>query len=960
MLEKIYDLIKQNSPNFRERIVDSDLESVYLDMLKGKECTYHEDRLLAQLKVAILISEDNHQKYHDLIEETIALILNQTKEQGMITPLVVKAAEDKLQSLSEEAKTYDVICAAHAHIDMNWQWGWDETVVVVMDTVGTMLQIMEEYPEYRFSQSQASVYKILEDYAPEMLAQVKELVYQGRWEVTAATWVEHDKNMPSGESQARQILYAKKYLSKLLDIEEETLNIDYEPDTFGHSLQVPEILNAAGIKYSYHCRGREADELLYRWVGPSGAEVIMKREANWYLTNVDSDMGPCAIEISNQLGMKTTLRVYGVGDHGGGPTRRDIERIIDMNRWPIFPSFRFGTYKEYFAEVEKVRDKLPVVKGEQNLVFDGCYSSHSKIKDGNRKAENDLFSAELFNSVLNMKGEEVYPVQEYEEAWRKVILNHFHDIITGAGVPDTQSHALGLYQEIKATCVSRRKRALRKIIDQIDTTALIPESNDQEDIVALSRAEGAGAGSKQIELGIGKTRVFHVFNPSQETRSEVIEVVLWNWYGEIERIVVEDHEGNVVPHQLVSKDFSHYWSHYYVTVLVKVEVPPMGYSTYKLSEGDVEEVPVPYFLRRRQQEPEEFVLENQHLKVIINSLDGSIQSVVDKKSGKEKIDSSRKSGVFHYIIEANEKSYLGWKPGMSAWLVGRYKDIKIINRNMEMTSDMGSLRQSVTFQGEFSKSKIQVTVSLDDDSRFLEYDVTCDWLEVGNLREGVPRLTFYMPTGYQNLHYNCDIPFGMIRRENLDMDIPASSMVAAINSDEKSSMVMISKDRYGWRLNENAINLVLLRSGFEPHPYPEYGVCKSQFKVGFFEEVLENSEWIKQSQIYNLEMPVLTNRRHSGTLPLIHSYVGVVKGSGIVSGVKGPESGQEKQLIVRLYEVNGKKEEMTLAFEQNIEAAVFVDINENEIGRVDGEINGDQLTFSLEPFKVQTIKILFA
>ena len=955
MLERIYDLIRKNSPHFCE----GGKNPKHLDVLRGRDCTYWEDRLSAQLKFALLLSETKDNQYHQLVEETISYVMTQAEVEGVITPAIVEKAEEKLSALKEASKSYDVICAAHAHIDMNWQWGWDETVTVVMDTVGTMLQIMEEYPDYKFSQSQASVYKILEDYAPEMLAKVKELVHQGRWEVTAATWVEHDTNMPSGESQVRQILYAKKYLSNLLEIDEKELNIDYEPDTFGHTLQVPEILSEAGIKYCYHCRGRKGDELLYRWVGPSGAEVIMNREANWYLTDVNSDMGPVAVEVSNRIGMKTTLRVFGVGDHGGGPTRRDVERIIDMNTWPIFPSFRFGTYKQYFSEVEKIREKLPVIKGEQNLVFDGCYSSHSKIKDGNRKAENDLFSSELYSSIIALNGMDAYPAKEYEGAWRKVILNHFHDIITGAGVPDTRDHALGLYQEVRATSNSRRKRSLRKIIDRIDTSSLIPKSNVTDDLIALSRAEGAGAGSSQAELGIGKTRVFHIFNPSQQARQEVARILLWDWHGDTDRIVVEDHEGNVVPHQLVSKGYNQYWGHDYMTVLVAAEVPPMGYSTYKLSEGSVAEIPLPWFNDMRQQEAEEFILENQYLKVMIHSLDGSIQSVIDKSSGQEVIDSTARAGIFQYIMEANHKSVLGWNKGMSAWLVGRYKNVDDVNKNLEITSSLGPLRQSVTLTGTFSKSKLEVTISLNENSRFLEYDVSCDWLEVGTEEVGIPRLTFHLPTGYENPLYKCDVPFGMIERENRDIDIPASSMVTAVNRNGKGAITMISRDRYGWRLYDDAINLVLLRSGYDPNPYPEYGVCKARFKVGFFPETPENSELLKYSRDYNLEMTVLSNSRHEGSLPLHHSYAKVVAGSAILSAMKGPEVGEDNELIVRLYDVNGKNDSTTIAFERKIKEAKVVDITENEVGALVGEIKDNLLTIAVKPYKVHSVKVVF-
>ena len=141
--------------------------------------------------------------------------LKPIEREGTVTQDAACRAEEMIAPLSPQAKRTSVICAAHAHIDMNWMWRWDETVAVTLDTFRTMLDLMEEYPDFKFSQSQASVYQIVETYAPEMLEEIRQRVQEGRWEVTASTWVEADKNMPSGESLARHLLYTRRYLSEL-------------------------------------------------------------------------------------------------------------------------------------------------------------------------------------------------------------------------------------------------------------------------------------------------------------------------------------------------------------------------------------------------------------------------------------------------------------------------------------------------------------------------------------------------------------------------------------------------------------------------------------------------------------------------------------------------------------------------------------------------------------------------
>ena len=319
-----------------------------------------------------------------------------------------------LMPLSEEAKKFNMICAGHAHIDMNWMWGWNETVMVALDTFRTVLDLMDEYPDFTFSQSQASVYKILEDYAPEMLEEVKKRVKEGRWEVTASTWVEADKNMPNGESMARHILYTKRYLSRLLDIDPKVLNLDFEPDTFGHSQNVPEILHGGGIRYYYHCRGYEGP-LLYKWLAPSGNYITVYREPLWYIAAISPDMVLYVPKFCTRHNMDTMLKVYGVGDHGGGPTRRDLERIKDMNTWPVFPRIRFGTFAEFYRLVDKVSHELPEIKGERNFVFTGCYTSQSRIKMANRVSEAALNEAEMFNTLSGFCAKYRYDGQAFEK-----------------------------------------------------------------------------------------------------------------------------------------------------------------------------------------------------------------------------------------------------------------------------------------------------------------------------------------------------------------------------------------------------------------------------------------------------------------------------------------------------------------------------------------------------------------
>ena len=213
------------------------------------------ERVRYELDYAVARNATLDGKWTDLLTRACADLCAELDRDGCITLAAADRWEEALSPMSPDCKALTVHFNGHAHIDMNWMWPYHETVSVTLETFRTVLALMEEYPGFTFAQSQASTYKIVEEYDPDMLDEIRRRVREGRWEVSASTWVEADKNMPNEESMARHLLYTKDYLSKLLDIDPATLNLDFEPDTFGHSANVPEILSQGGVKYYYHCRG---------------------------------------------------------------------------------------------------------------------------------------------------------------------------------------------------------------------------------------------------------------------------------------------------------------------------------------------------------------------------------------------------------------------------------------------------------------------------------------------------------------------------------------------------------------------------------------------------------------------------------------------------------------------------------------------------------------------------------
>lgn len=937
----------------------STLDAQFNRLKKGQPTEYWRERILSQLEYALTLSKVRDHQYDPIIASAITLLETKQSEEAAITKQVVLDAEKIIECLASDAKSFHMICASHAHIDMNWMWRWDETVSVTIDTFRTMLDLMKEYPDFRFSQSQASVYRIIEEYAPEMLTEIRTRIQEGRWEVTASTWVETDKNMPNGESLSRHILYTKKYLSQLFNLDPDSLNLDFEPDTFGHNANVPEILASGGVKYYYHCRGYDGHNL-FRWESPSGNAVTVYREPFWYLGDINPSMAMYVPEFCTQHNMNTMLKVYGVGDHGGGPTRRDLERIIDMNKWPVFPTIRFGTFREFYTLVDQIAASLPIVKQELNFVFTGCYTTQTRIKMANRIGEATLQEAEAFAAVSALCADFHYSSEAFAEAWKNLLFNQFHDIIPGSGVIDTREYAMGLFQKTMAIANTQKNLAMRSIADKINTSAFL----DKTENISETVSEGAGVGFginefkiTQCERGRGKTRIFHIFNSSLYERKEAVEITVWDWNGDIEHMIYKDSLGHITPHQILDRGVNHYWGHTYLKMLLKVNIPGCGYSTYTMSEDENYESIKSFPLDARVHKPIEYILENDYIKVIFDAVDASILSMIDKKAGAEMIDPYSPAGVFRFIQEDDRE-------GMTAWMVGRYMNIENLIENVRIQkiySIPGQIRQAIQIEIPFKSSTLKAVISLDYNSPVLRYNVECDWHEVGKPGNGIPQLGFYIPLAYTCSNYKYDIPFGVIERPEMDMDLPGNSWVLG-NKDinEGKSVMLVTSSKYGFRCLDDALSVTLIRSSYDPDPYPELGIHKFSFALCLTENK-KNCDLIEEAYRFNHPLNVLSAIPHSGSQELSKSLLSLKEGNITVSAIKQPEeSDHNNMVILRVYETEGLTAKASIEFSNKPVKAYFIDLNERPLeGASSISLGDDCITFTIAPYHIGTICIEF-
>ena len=879
-------------------------------------------RILTQLLYLEEVNAANGGCFDVLLDELTARLAQIYEADGAITKQSALELEQAMAPASALAKSITVSCVAHAHIDMNWMWRYDETAAITVDTFRTMLQLMKEYPQFTFAQSQASVYKIVEDYAPELLPEIRQRIQEGRWEVTASHWVEADKNMPGGESLTRHLLYTRRYLKDLMDLSDSQFAIDYEPDTFGHGANVPEILQSGGVRFMYHCRGYDGHNL-YRWQAPSGARVTVYREPTWYNETIDGNSFLYVPGFCVKHGLDRLIHVYGVGDHGGGATRRDIERILDYATWPCMPKLEFGRYIDFFEYIDTL--DLPIVDHELNFIFDGCYTSQSRIKKANRVAEAALYESEFFNTMSQLCDAYPYDAKAFEELWRNVLFNHFHDILPGSGTIDTREYALGLFQRTMAGAGTRGSAALRGICSRINTAALLPLGAPLND----STAEGAGVGFG-VEQGFnyssfapigGKKRLFVLFNPSQAALGTATALTVWDWDGDMQKLRVTDEAGQALEHELVDNKLQGFWGHKYFRVNVACALPPFGWRTVLLEEDPCFTPTVPR-IGPRVDEPAQYVLENEYVRAVFDPMTAALLSFVDKKTGREHIN-PQPGGLLRYIEEDTSR-------GMSSWRVGRHRSDTPVTA-MKLSDVTGALVRRFSFETKAKNSALKVTVSLDKNARHLRYGVECDWREFGARDKCIPQLAFRLPLARACEAFTYDNAFGVIERGQLDHDVPGQSFAAGSAGDDGMSLMLSTDSKYGFRCFDNAMALTLIRSSYDPDPAPEIYTHTFNINVGIAgEDLIEAARQQTRGAI------AVACGSQAGELPLTGSFV-KLEGKAVVSSIKMAEDGEG--MIVRLYSVSNKDEDVALELLQPVKAMAYVDAHENELGPVpDGKI----------------------
>lgn len=432
------------------------LPGSYQDLLaEGKRAT------LGSCTYAIW-NEDAYQLYMDV--DTLTQLLSILPEGSLRADKVAKALEnftlsvDFEQPLQGRIRDYQAARAllapalhakngttapmfygiGNAHLDLAWLWPMAETYRKTARTFAAQLRLLEEYPSYKFLQSQAASYEMCKQHYPELYDRIKQAIKKGQWLAEGAMWVEPDTNMTSGESLIRQIIHGKRFFQQEFQINCELL---WLPDTFGYSAALPQILNGCGVKYlvtqkifwSYN----EGDRFPYHyftWRGMDGSETVSFLPTDYTYRTDPTQISSVWENRVQRRGLDAFLLPFGYGDGGGGPSRDYLEYALREDDLEGMPRVRMESPNRFFQEMEEAGGPQHTYVGE--LYFSahrGVYTSQALVKKNNRLCEIALREAEMW-ATLASYGSYAYPLEKMDRLWKVLLLHQFHDILPGSSI----------------------------------------------------------------------------------------------------------------------------------------------------------------------------------------------------------------------------------------------------------------------------------------------------------------------------------------------------------------------------------------------------------------------------------------------------------------------------------------------------------------------------------------------
>jgi alpha-mannosidase len=768
-----------------------------------------------------------------------------------------------------DASKFKFHMIGHAHIDPIWLWPWTEGISVVHSTFQSALDRMNETPDFCFIASSAQFYQWVARNDPKMIGEIRKRIEEGRWNIIGGWWVEPDMNIPGGEAMVRQGLYGQRVLQSLFG---RKATIAFNPDSFGHTGTLPQIIHQQGMnQYIFmrpgpHEKALPAD--LFWWEGADGTKVLTYRIRESYNESgaVKSRMERMLNQIQDQP-VKSFMYYFGAGDHGGGATKENIHSIEELKAEKGAPAVFYSTPEKYFKEIMADESlNLPVVKDDLQHHAVGCYTAESEIKKGNRQSETALIIAEKITAVGSMVWGADYPKAELTKAWQRVLFLQFHDSLAGTSLVEHSQAAREGYGFAIDTAHQATYMAAQKLEWQVAA-----EDPDSQYLV--------------------------VFNPHAWEATGTIEYD-FNWGTMHQSSRVEDENGNPLLHQWTGGSTE---TGSRRKLVVHAPVPPMGYRQLRLKDGEMPK-------REVTVHAENNILENEFVR--IHFFKNGSPGIFDKQNNSE-VFLGENGGCRAVVIDDPSDT---WSHDIKTF----NKEIGVFENAEFKILENGPLRAVIRAVSYYGSSTLTIDWMLYSGSRNIEAKVTLDW------HEHLKMLKFSFPVDVEAPVATYETPYGHIVREANGNEDPGQRWIDVTGKRKEITrgLTVINDAKYGYDIREGDLRISVVRSAVYAHHNPkvldmnaehlwmDQGIQTFRMMLVPHLGTWEENNIPRLAEEFSAQPVAIYQGIHGGSLPKSGSFLSVDTPSVIVSAIKQSEEGDD--VIIRCVEVTGKPALATL------------------------------------------------
>ncbi len=883
---------------------------------------YHGLTALHDIEKLLGQSSPETKDIKELIRQTL-IFLKYFKPEGEEYPNAIGRAYSFLsRTLETEYKTSIpglVHLIAQSHIDVVWLWRLRETIKKCGRTFSTVLRLMEEFPEFNFSQSQAYLYQLTKEHYPEVFKEIKQRIAEGRWQAIGSMWVEPDCNIPNGESLVRQVLHGKRFFKNELGVDSDIL---WLPDTFGYNWALPQIMKKSGIRYFFTTKLTWNDTNPFHhntfwWRGIDGSKILTHMPA----VGLEGSVNPKDIKKSwesyhEKEKSPNTIQTFGYGDGGGGPTPEQIETARAVKTIAGLPSSLLSTTSQFFKTIEEQAKEFETWNDELYLEkHRGTFTTHGWIKKENRESEALLYTTEMLavlGMLLGTKGaSRKYPQQELEHAWKILLLNQFHDIVPGTAIAEAYDDVRDDFNTLRTACDHIQKQSLSGLVEK----------------------EGKKKEAKDFRfsvfnaLGWERTAYLTLEIPSQE-----------------KSFSVSDGAGDPIEHQVLGRRKG-------TTLLLCYleNIPPLSFSSLIVTPSAAKPAPpAPWRITNR-------LVETPGYRVRFDSR-GQISSLHDKSLRRELVAKGARANHFQAFKDV-PKQWDAWD--IEAEYSNRSVDLFKFERLRIIAA--GPLRATIRLELRSDNG-----TRLSQDMHFYHKSPRIDFQTSVTWKEKQTLLKVAFPLNVKTRTATYEIQFGALRRTTKPVDsqqkakfeVPAQQW--ADLSEPKFGVSLLNDCKYGYDASDSTLRLTLLRSPHYPHAIEPWRLNDERltdqgehiFTYALYPHAGDYTVGESLQRARELNQPLVVV---GGTPEQIPSLVTVSSPNIIIDSIKKAEDSDD--VVIRLHEAYGQTLKTTLTFGVRADAAADCDLLEQEISVL--KISKSKLALKFTPFEIKTLRIKF-